>query len=232
MSEPTPGLVRCPRCGAGNPTGATWCGQCLARFDDSREPKTDASQPLPPSELAPAAGGPSWSAPVVDRDGDDVRWTCPLCQTRNPLDAGTCELCGSSLASFYATRTAAPSRRTSVRLAVALSAALPGLGHWALGKAGAAAARAILFVWTVGLSVLLLARPPSTGRGAVRAVCVVFLIAAVVIWLTSLLETMRLAEGDDRPMLPAHTFTWLTAGLSFVLMLGLLGAAMGGRAGP
>jgi hypothetical protein len=119
-----------------------------------------------------------------------------------------------------------------VRLAAALSAALPGLGHWALGKTGAAAARAILFVWTVGLSVLLLARPPATGRGAVRAVCVVFLVAAAVIWIVSMMETMRLAEGDERPLVPPQTFTWLTAGLSIVLMLGLLGAAMSGRTGP
>ncbi len=236
MSEATPGLVRCARCGAGNPAGATWCGQCHARFEASADEAADRAADAPgtdtPGHDAPASVGPSWSMPVVDRDGGEVHWTCPLCQTRNPLDAGTCERCGSTLASFFATRAAEPSRRSSVRVAVALSAVLPGLGHWALGKAGAAVARAILFVWTVGLSVLLLARPPAAGRAAVLAVCVVFLIAAVAIWVVSMLETMRLAEGDDRPMLPRHAFTWLTAGLSVVLMLGLLGAAMGGRASP
>jgi hypothetical protein len=44
-----------------------------------------------------------------------------------------------------------------------------------------------------------------------------------------MVETMRLAEGDERPVVPRHALTWLSAILSIVLILGLLGAAISGR---
>jgi hypothetical protein len=89
-----------------------------------------------------------------------------------------------------------------------------------------------MYVWTLGLSILLLARPPAAGRAVVRTVGVVFVLSAAGVWLVSMLETMRLAEGDERPVLPPHALTWLTAGLSVVLFFGLLGSALAGRGAP
>jgi hypothetical protein len=43
---------------------------------------------------------------------------------------------------------------------------------------------------------------------------------------------MRLADGDERPVLPPHALTWLSAGLSVLLFFGLLGSALAGRGAP
>jgi len=111
-----------------------------------------------------------------------------------------------------------------------MNCVLPGAGLWRFGRAGAGVARALLFLWTLGLSVLFLVRPPSAAGGAgIRAVGGVFALAAASVWLVSLLETMRLADGDDRPMLPNGALTWFSAALTGVLFLGLIAAAMSGR---
>jgi ribosomal protein L40E len=218
MPEATPGLVRCPRCGAGNPSDAEWCGQCLARFGAS----DDATGP---SDAAP-------EGPEVGVRDDALTWTCPACEATNPIEASACARCGSAFTSFFAQPERKTRRASSPGRAIALSATLPGLGHWSLGRAGPALSRAILYLWTLGLSILLLARPPAAGRAVVRMVGVAFVLAAAGVWLVSMLETMRLAEGDDRPVLPPHALTWLTAGLSIVLVLGLLGSALAGRGAP
>jgi ribosomal protein L40E len=217
MPEATPDLVRCQRCGAGNPAGASWCGQCHQRFHGA--PGASRVEPIE-------------DRPAVTRAGDSLTWTCPACDATNDIEAADCVRCGSSFASFFVPPEPVRPSRVPSRRAVALSAALPGLGHWALGRSGEAIARGLLYVWTVGLSVLLLARPPAGGRAVVRAVGALFLLAASGVWIVSMLETMRIVDGDERPMLPKNALTWLTAGLSIVLCLGLLGAVLAGRPAP
>ena len=214
MPEATPGLVRCPRCGAGNPAGAEWCGQCHQKFA--------GSSPVEALEDRPA----------VTRHGDSLTWTCPACDATNDIESANCVRCGSSFASFFVPPEPVAPRQVPSRPAAVLSAAVPGLGHWALGRRGEAIARGVLYVWTVGLSVLLLARPPETGRAVVRGIGALFLLAAAGLWIVSMLETLRLAEGDDRPLLPKNALTWLTAGLSIVLCVGLLGSVLAGRPAP
>lgn len=216
MPEATPGLVRCPRCGAGNPSDAEWCGQCLGRFGapDAQASDADAARP------------------EVSREGDSLTWTCPACDAVNPIEAGSCARCGSAFTSFFAQPEKPSLQPASSGRAIALSVLLPGLGHLSFGRAGAGAARGVLYVWSVGLSILLLARPPAAGRAVVRTVGVVFVLSAAGVWLISMLETMRLAEGDERPVLPPRALTWLTAALSLVLIFGLLGAALAGRGAP
>lgn len=216
MPEATHGLFRCPRCGAGNPSDAEWCGQCLERFGAPADGASDASV----------------ARPEVSREGGSLTWTCPACEATNSIDAGACARCGSAFTSFFAQPEKTSPRPASAGRAIALSAVLPGLGHWSLGWAGAAAARAVLYLWSTGLSILLLARPPATGRAVVRMVGIVFVLSAAGVWLVSMLETMRLAEGDEEPVMPPHALTWLTAGLSVVLVFGLLGSALAGRGAP
>ena len=216
MPEATPGLVRCPRCGAGNPADAEWCGQCLTRFDTgSVEPSEEVSMP----EIA--------------KDGGEPTWICPACDTPNQIDATACARCGSAFTSFLSEgrETTAPKPIPQGR-AVALTAILPGLGHWSMGRAGLGLARGLLYVWTLSLSLLLLIRPPATGGTVVRLVGVVFLLAAVGVWIVAMMETMRLVEGDDTPVIPPSGLTWVAAGLSVLLVMGLLGAALAGRGIP
>ena len=216
MPEATPGLVRCPRCGAGNPADAEWCGQCLTRFDED---------PVEPSEEV--------SMPEIAKTGGEPTWICPACDTANPIEATVCSRCGSAFTSFLSEGTEPPAPKPVPQgRAVTLTAILPGLGHWSMGRTGLGLARGLLYVWTLSLSLLLLIRPPSAGGAVVRLVGVVFLLAAAGVWVVSMMETMRLVEGDDRPVLPPKALTWVAAGLSVILFMGLLGSALAGRGNP
>lgn len=216
MPEATPGLVRCPRCGAGNPADAEWCGQCLTRFD---------AGPVEPSEEV--------SMPEIAKAGGEPTWICPACDTQNPIEAEACRRCGSAFTSFLSEgRAPAAPKVSGPGPLVALTAVLPGLGHWSMGRRGLGAARALLYLWTLGLSLLLLIRPPSNGGAVVRLVGVVFLLAAAGVWVVAMMETMRLVEGDERPVIPPKALTWVAAGLSVILFMGLLGAALAGRGTP
>jgi ribosomal protein L40E len=230
MPEATPDLVPCPTCGAANPPEAGWCGQCLRRFDGATSSVAALEHASAPSMGPGGSASPSASSepPAVHRDGEVLLWRCPACDASNPIEASVCGRCGSAFAMFL--RDPVPSRPpVAAGSAIAINCILPGTGLWRFGRRGDGVARAILYVWTVGLSVLFLVRPPSSGGGAVRAVGAVFALAAASVWLVSLMETMRLADGDERPMLPNGTLTWFSAGLTGVLFLGLIAAAMSGR---
>ncbi len=219
MPEATPDLVRCPRCGAGNGADAEWCGQCLTRFDEPAPVLTAVSDDV--------------SMPEIAKDGAEPTWICPACDTPNPIEATACSRCGSAFTSFLSEgREPAPRKASAPGRAVALTAVLPGLGHVSLRRVGLGVARAMLYLWSLGLSLLLLIRPPAAGRTVVRLVGVVFLLSAAGVWIVSMMETMRLAEGDERPVIPRNALTWVAAGLSVILVMGLLGSALAGRTAP
>src|SRR5918997_1307320 len=102
-----PERVRCPSCGAKNPPGAQWCGQCLARFEA-------APPPPPPPPAAPPAGPPSAPPqdpastpaaepgavkPGVERGAfrsteEGIFWRCSSCDVENTLEEPACVVCG------------------------------------------------------------------------------------------------------------------------------------------
>jgi hypothetical protein len=114
-------------------------------------------------------------------------------------------------------------------MALAMSAGLPGLGQWALGATGAAVARSILYVWTLGVGLLMLLRPPDVGRPVIRGVGMIFMSAAAAVWLLAFAETRRLAHGDDTPLIPPKALTMFSAALSGTLIAGLIAAVVVGR---
>jgi ribosomal protein L40E len=220
MPETLPDLIRCPSCGASNPAGAGWCGQCHRRFggpDAGERPdagvQSDAIRPRP----------------AIRKRDDALVWTCPACDAENPIDATACARCGSDFAAFF--REPRPAFRSGVPSGTAtiLTALLPGLGHWVHRARRPAVLRGLLYLWSAGIAILLLARPPTAGRAIVRGVGIIFALSAAGVWLLSMLETMRLSEGDDRPVVPPRALTWFSAALSGVLFFGLLGAAIAGR---
>jgi len=227
MPEVIPDLVRCPECGANNPAAAGWCGQCLRRFDDATEsqPQHKPEHSERRSPLRHAAGGPV----VQAREGEEPAWKCPACDTENPLSSDKCARCGSPFTSFFAPPAVENRPRASRRAAVVYSAIVPGAGHWAYRQQAPAIARGLLYIWSVGIAILLLARPPAAGRALVRGIGACFALAAAGLWLLSILEVMRLGEGHTKPLIPPKALTWLTAGMSALLFLGLLGAIIAGR---
>lgn len=251
MSE----VKRCPSCGAQNAATAEWCTLCLTRFDGAvirpqpPQPEEDATalEPAGPQEVPPAGEAPGSAAvhaaitpppppPVAQapvrfiREGDRVRWVCPSCDTVNDIESGSCRICGTVMARLFAPEEPTKEKKTRKRSAtVALSAVLPGLGHVAEGSAPTGVSRALLYLWTVGISILLITRAPVKGRGVVQAVGIVFAAAAAGIWLVSLAESYRLASGDATPLVKPRIITWLFTGLTLALFLGVLVAAAAGR---
>jgi ribosomal protein L40E len=225
MQDALSDLVRCPSCGASNPADSAWCGQCHQRFGaevPSNGGPSDGARSTAPDH------GPFAHPSIATRDGAVV-WTCPACDGENPLEATACARCGSSFAAFFAGPTTVEAPRPSSGSAVWASALLPGAGHWIHRAIGPAVARAIMYLWTLGIAIMLLARPPATGRAVVRGVGAIFALAAAAVWLLSMLETMRMREGDRRPLIQPRVLTWFSAGLSGLLLFGLLGVALAGR---
>lgn len=227
MPEVNSGLLRCPECGASNPAGAHWCGQCLRRFDAAG---TENGSSFPTARRSSVrtrtVGGPV----IHTREGAEPVWACPACDSENPLSSDRCARCGSAFTSFFAPEPGAETGpRASAQVALAASAVLPGAGHWVYREVPAAVARCLLYLWALGMAILLLARPPDSGRALVRGVGACFALSAAGIWALSMMEVMRLGGGDRRPIIPPKALTWLTAGLSTLLFLGLFGAIIAGR---
>lgn len=227
MQDALSDLVRCPSCGASNPADSAWCGQCHQRFGAA--PTNGASVPPAAAPAVEGGHGPFGHPSIGSRDGAVV-WTCPACDGENPIEATACRRCGTSFATFFAGPRTIPPPRSSARMAVWASAVLPGAGHWIFRAVGLAVARAVMYLWTLGLGIMLLARPPASGGALVRGVGAIFTLSAAAIWLLSLLETLRLRDGDHRPLIQPRVLTWFSAGLSALLVFGLLGAAIAGRA--
>lgn len=225
MAEP----IRCPDCGASNPPGAGWCGQCLRRFGEAA-PATQAPPPEQPSE-APAGGPPAAVSPPaleavpsaqqgVRREGNALVWTCPACDTVNSMDALNCTVCGTPLAKLFAPTREAPPQR-SRNAVLAMTGVLPGSGHIALGMTAAGIGRAVLYLWTMLVGVFLAIRDVRRNAGMVHALGYLFILAAVGVWVLSVVEAARAARGDRTLIAGGRTLTWATAGLTFLLFLGL-----------
>jgi len=248
-SEMTVEAISAPETGAGAAGTVAAEAPVPAAVDGAaEEAEADAppvsDQPVPSesrhggeSPATPAVGQAGLIAPPPPmsnvpvkfvRDGERVRWVCPTCETANEIDLPACRICGTVMARLF-TPPEEKKRKTSRSAApsIALSAVLPGLGHVTEGATPVGVGRAVLYLWTVGIAVLLLARPPSKGHSMVRAVGVLFAAAAAAVWIISLVETYRLSEGDSRPVVPSRTMTYVSAGLTLALFLGLAAATLG-----
>lgn len=225
--------MRCPRCGATNPDGAAWCGQCYgALADDDVEPaptptapgaavpSPDAGIPSEPAGPKPADRSPSSEHGFRTVDGQ-IQWTCVACGEHNPIDLLSCGVCGTSLGARYARPPAEPSAQEWTT-ALALSAVLPGAGHMAVGRVGTGVARALLFtVWALG-GVLLLV---GGGRGALAAVPLV--LGAVALWGGTLWDVAALRAGRRQQLWSGRPLLWLVVGVTVLLLISALGGAGG-----
>jgi len=217
--------LRCPSCGASNAAGAQWCGQCLARFGGPASP-AEPSTPAPPE---PASGRPDLrgvEAHGVHRRGEDLYWTCPVCNGVNEMKHTICPVCATPIAALFGATKRRSLKRTGP-MVIVLSAVLPGAGHGYAGRTADAIARGVLYVWTAAIGVLLLTRTNARGAGVFRAIGGVFVITAAATWLIAMLEAQRLAKGYDEPLVPGRVLLWASAALTGLLFVGL---ALGARA--
>jgi hypothetical protein len=216
--------VRCPACGAHNPTDAAWCGQCFGPLADAPPPAVAR----PPADVAPGTDRPPGGqapettaepAPADDRPvrtrGGEVEWRCATCGGWSPLVAPSCPVCGSLRHGFEVA--ASPSRATpDLPRAVLVTGTVlvPGLGHLLAGRTGTGIARSVLaLLWGIaGLALL---------GGDARAAGGSLLLGWAVLLVASLIDLP--APGDVRPreVLSPRRLALLVAVVTGALLLSL-----------
>ena len=211
---------RCPSCGALVSADAEWCGQCYTPLE-RREPNAVTA-----SGSTPQAGGPTPTSPpvstgpiagAIEIGAGKLAWTCPVCETRNPIEANECPTCGTPFSRLLEEPAHTP--QVSPQTAAVWSLAFPGLGHWKLGLRTDAVARFAMFGWAFGaLLILLVSRFGKGGLGPTFPLFLLFLGASLAIYVLSAVDAYRLASGDP-PLLNSRTLLWASAGLVFLSVL-------------
>jgi RNA polymerase subunit RPABC4/transcription elongation factor Spt4 len=232
--------VRCVRCGALNPDGADWCGQCLMRFGTpiplvapARPEGAERAAPDPPEGVAGADGAtsaparppdlgrtvavrlvPSSSGRIRRVDGR-LEWACPSCDEINPIDEQVCPVCGSPVLDlFRVPAPPRPPRRAGVALGLSL---VPGLGCCYAGSLAVGLIRLLLAGTWLAALVVVWPRPEP----ALVLVKAVFLVALVGLWVVSAVDALRLA-GRRRPLVDQRVLAVAAIALCLVLALGMM----------
>lgn len=212
----------CSECGARNPAGAEWCGQCLRRFAPEQphpsEPPHAPEPPHPPGSSQPPGPRGASQGPFAVT-GDVVTWNCAVCHSDNQLAVSECAACGAPLAATLAPRVERRGRDPGT--AALLSLFAPGAGHAYVGSWGQAAARAVTILW-VGCVALIFA----VEHGVLGPVPLLFEAAACGLWLVAAHDAYREAQGDPGAvLLRGHTHMWLFVGLVLASVVATLVSA-------
>lgn len=202
--------MQCRACGATNPDGAAWCGQCLARFGTAG-PQTSQAAASPTAPAQPT------SSESFRRVGDELQWACPQCSQFNGIDEPVCAVCGTPFVDrFRADEEPQPPRNWSQ--ALAFSAVAPGAGHLAVGRYGSGWARLVLFVsWVIGALLM-------SSSGGARA-GIPLLLGAAVMWAGSLVDLQRLRGGQEE-LLVGRRLLWLVLGVLLLLGITMVTSAL------
>ncbi len=229
--------MRCPTCGAWNPTDAAWCGQCYGRFTADGPPDgapggapggAPDGSPEAPGPPAPARTSSDPASPAADaRSGDvrtvdgEVEWRCGACERWNPLLASACAVCATPRSGFGEPASATP-RDVSPTLVLAASVVWPGAGHVAVGRTGTGLGRALLWVLWLGAAIGLWRATGGAGGPASRAPAVALLLGAAALWLGTVLDAVRLGDGRSEEVLRPRVLGLLVAVVTGGLLLSLL----------
>jgi ribosomal protein L40E len=212
------GERRCPTCGALASAEAEWCGQCFSPLERAGS-RTEADGPAtsaPTGTAGPTAIRGAWGG-AIEVEGGTLAWTCPVCETRNPIEANECSTCGTPFGRLLAEPKAVP--EVEPQTAAVWSMLWPGLGHWKLGRRIDAVARFAMFAWAFGaLLILLVSRFGKGGLGPTFPLFVLFLGGSLMIYVVSAMDAYRLAAGDA-PVMSSRALLWTSAGLVFLSVL-------------
>lgn len=213
--EPGPALA--PSADTGAPTGAT----------GPREGATSAQQ---------RSTGSVGATTAVDRGGavggdhrfrttdEGIDWRCEVCDGWSPIERTTCATCGAPFARAVDAGGPEPSELLSENAALVASVALPGLGHYLMGRRGQGVARAAVFLtWFVGGLVLLAS---ALGASASILPAVPLLAGALVVWLASVADALTVHRGRGQELLRPRVLLWLTVVVIGATMLSFAAAAL------
>lgn len=200
---------RCPSCDALVSADAGWCGQCFASL--AREPSV--------AETSIAAGDPPNLDEVLSAE-TQAGWPCGVCGARNPIDADSCQTCGTPFAALMREETERPD--VAPKDAMAWSLLFPGLGHRLVGRPTDGFARGVTFGLAFGMA--LLVGVAGVRSGPALGVFLVLLLTGLTVYVGSAFEAHRLASGGDL-LVPSRVLMWVLVGVIF-LSIALLALAV------
>lgn len=238
---------RCPNCGGLVGEGAAWCGQCLSPLvgetgqpispPEPRAADVGAPQSLAANGQARGVDAPAGGEGASPRPGGRKRsvgrfravdegllWACPQCEMENQLEASACARCGTPFRDLFQDGTTAPPAVDPGR-AAALSLMFPGLGHRALGRSAEGLARAVVFLWTVGMGVAILVTAGSSSVVPFRPLLLVLFAAAALVYATTATDARRIARGEE-PVMSSRILLYGSTGLMFVIVVMLVVSGM------
>jgi len=173
------------------------------------------------SEAAAAAVKPGARGAFTVTD-EGITWTCIRCDTRNPLEAAICSVCGTTFADIVRPPVDRPERDPN--LAAMISLFLPGAGHAYVGLWGQGIARAVIQLWIGSVVILSLV---AGGRANAGAVAIVFGLVGTLLWGISAHDAFREARGEPAlVLLKGRFFLYLVLGLLMLLFVMLVGAGL------
>jgi TM2 domain-containing membrane protein YozV len=153
---------------------------------------------------------------------EGISWTCSQCETKNPLEAQICSVCGTTFAQVVQPKVEKPPR--DANMAALLSLLLPGAGHAYIGSMGQAIARAIISLWVVSVVAFSLL---AGGNSNSRIVGLVFAVVATGLWMITAHDAYREAKGEaDSAILKGKAFLYVVLGLLMLLFVLLVSATL------
>jgi hypothetical protein len=209
--------ARCASCGGLVAPDAEWCGQCFSPLRGPVEPPTPRApgeERAPPDAGAEPTGMVTPGGGAIGVVGGGARWDCPVCGEHNPIEASVCGTCRTPFARLFDE----PTRRPEVapRTAALWSLAFAGLGQWKAGYRADGVARIVLFAWTLGTVLIVLAsRSGKGGLGSVTPLFALYLGSAVAIYALSAVDAYRVADGA-LPLVSSRVLLWASAALVLV----------------
>lgn len=173
----------------------------------------------------PSSRGGDAGSGAFSVSAEGISWTCPTCETPNPIDSDLCSVCGTTFAQMVHPEPELADKDPNT--AALISLFFPGAGHAYLGLWGDAIARGILSAWVVLVAVIAaFAGEQASGR----LVTILFGLIAFGLWAIASHDAYRAARKEKgRVILKGRGFLFLVLGLLGLLLLVLVGSALGAR---
>lgn len=204
-----PDEPRCPHCHALVSVDAEWCGQCFTSLIPERSGEPSGQPPDEPGDEPPVE--PSGTVDPVSGGPPSAAWPCGVCGGRNPIDADSCQTCGTPFAALMRADEERP--EVEPKDAVAWSLLFPGLGHRAAGRGTDGLARGVLFGLAFGMAMLI--GVAGVRSGPALGVFLLLLTTGLAVYVLSAVEAHRLASGGDL-LVASRTLLWVLVGVIFL----------------
>ena len=199
----------CPKCGAQNAGTAQWCNQC---YESLLEPKP---QPEPESVSERGSEPEQRRDDGVEAETDsavaDQRWTCPVCEERNPISVARCQTCGTDMIVAFTP----PAEKMDGSVAK-LWSGIPGGGHAKAGNGLTGVSVFLLVAMAVGFGLALLSGAKTNGIG------IVILTVGAGVWVFSAYDVQRHIDTGSPWLLQGRVVSSIAGLITSLLIIAVL----------